>query len=314
MRNNHSYFSSHARDWLNFIGDEISANTLKTYSLALRPLLSFFKSKEIEKPTRADLRSYVNSLRHTPIGTGKNKGKHRAAATVNLYITVARLFCQYLFANGVLPTDISLGMKGLKQGREHKKDALTALQARMLLKSIDTSTLKGKRDYAMLTLTATSGLRTIELSRALTSDISDTTDSCFLRVQGKGRNDKSERVMVARQAADAINRYLTARGLNITTDAPLFAGCRSESPLTSKSISRIIKAALENAGLKTARITAHSLRHTAATLALQSGANITQVQQMLRHFHINTTMLYINDINRLQNLSEQLAANSIFHQ
>lgn len=314
MRNNSSYFAERAADWLNFIGETVSANTRKTYARALRPLIAFFSSKEIEKPTRADLLSYRDSIRHTPIGTGKNKGKLCAASTVNLYITAARLFCQYLFANGVLPTDISIRVKGVKQGREHKKDALTALQARTLLKSIDTSTLKGKRDYALLTLTATAGLRTIELSRALTCDISKTNDICFLRVQGKGRNDKSERVLVARQAAHAINRYLSARGVNITADAPLFAGCRSESPLSSKSISRIIKAALENAGLKTARISAHSLRHTAATLALQSGASITQVQQMLRHFHINTTMLYINDINRLTNSAEQLAADSIFYQ
>ena len=52
------------------------------------------------------------------------------------------------------------------------------------------------------------------------------------------------------------------------------------------------------AGLKSAWITLHSLRHTAAISALKNGADIRAVQGMLRHSDPKTTMVYLQDISR----------------
>lgn len=53
------------------------------------------------------------------------------------------------------------------------------------------------------------------------------------------------------------------------------------------------------------RITPHSLRHTAVTLALQAGANILQVQAMARHKDIATTMVYVHNLTRIEDAAEK---------
>ena len=63
---------------------------------------------------------------------------------------------------------------------------------------------------------------------------------------------------------------------------------------------------LKKAGLKTSRITLHSLRHTAAITGLKMGADIRSIQQMLRHSTPSTTMIYINDISRLDKPAEDV--------
>ena len=65
---------------------------------------------------------------------------------------------------------------------------------------------------------------------------------------------------------------------------------------------------MKTAGYNSKRLTAHSLRHTAATTAINSGANLRQVQQVMRHSSINVTTIYLHDLDRLNNNAEELNA------
>lgn len=49
-------------------------------------------------------------------------------------------------------------------------------------------------------------------------------------------------------------------------------------------------------GFKTSKVTAHSLRHTAGTIALMGGADLLSVKEMLRHSNINTTLILFTRI------------------
>lgn len=80
--------------------------------------------------------------------------------------------------------NIAKYVKGAKIGKNFKKDYLTSKQARKVLEDIDQSTVKGKRDYAMLALMLTMGLRTVEVSRANIEDIRNSGDTTVLYVQG----------------------------------------------------------------------------------------------------------------------------------
>ena len=87
---------------------------------------------------------------------------------------------------------------------------------------------------------------------------------------------------------------------------PLFTSASNRNRhgrMTTRSISRIAKQALVNSGLNSDRLTAHSLRHTTATLNLLAGASPEETQQLLRHSSLNTTMIYSHHIDRLQNKS-----------
>lgn len=69
--------------------------------------------------------------------------------------------------------------------------------------------------------------------------------------------------------------------------------------MTTRSVSRIVKDALRDEGISSARLTAHSLRHTAVTFALLGGASVQQAQAMARHASISTTMIYAHNLDRM---------------
>jgi site-specific recombinase XerD len=77
--------------------------------------------------------------------------------------------------------------------------------------------------------------------------------------------------------------------------------------LATGSISRIVKSRLRKAGLNSKYYTAHSLRHTAATVALKAGASLEKVQEMLGHADINTTLMYTH-FDRFENSAEDAIA------
>ncbi|MCV3755526.1 hypothetical protein OF390_05985 [Limosilactobacillus fermentum] len=80
-----------------------------------------------------------------------------------------------------------------------------------MLETIPQDTLKGKRDYAMLALMLTMGLRTIEVSRANVGDIRTQGDAVVLYVQGKGHVDKDALVRMPNHVETAVRTYLKAR-------------------------------------------------------------------------------------------------------
>ena len=69
---------------------------------------------------------------------------------------------------------------------------------------------------------------------------------------------------------------------------------------------------MKAAGYISSRLTAHSLRHTAITLALLAGQSIQDVQAFARHSSINTTTIYAHNVNRLDSRCESLIERAIF--
>ncbi|MCQ2595904.1 MAG: site-specific integrase [Treponemataceae bacterium] len=276
--------------------------TVATYTRALRQFAAFMAENEIVRPTRADIIAYRDELI-----------RDKKPATVQTYIIALRLFFGWLEQSGIYP-NIAEHIKGCKIDKEHKKDNLTTAQAQALFKGIDTATINGKRDYAIIATMITGGLRDIEIARANIEDLRTLGDETVLYIQGKGRDEKTEYIKITAAAYSAIQAYLKERG-KTTPSAPLFASLNHATigeRLTTKSISRIVKTHLINAGLNSDRLTAHSLRHTAATLNLLNGGTLEETQQLLRHTNINTTMIYLHHINRANNKSEERISAAIF--
>ena len=82
--------------------------------------------------------------------------------------------------------------------------------------------------------------------------------------------------------------------------------------MTTRSLSRMVKQHLEAAGLISPRLTAHSLRHTAATLNLLGGGTVEETRQLLGHASIGTTMIYAHELDRAASRSEGRIAEQIF--
>lgn len=288
------------QSWTLFI--EGTPKTVETYTRAIRQFNKWTKANGITQPTKEDIRAYREEL----------KGRCKPT-TVQAYIMAIKQFFKWTEEEGIYP-NIAKNVKGAKLDTEHKKDELTGAQVRTLLGSIDRTTLTGKRDYALICLMVTTGMRDIEIHRADIKDLRTLGDFTALYYQGKGRAEKAEFKKIADPVEEAIRDYLNARKESDETQ-PLFistAHRNSGDRLTTKSISRIVKGRLVDAGFDSPRWTAHSLRHTAATLSLLNGASVEEVQQMLDHTNINTTMIYSHHIDKAKRQAELAVAAAIF--
>lgn len=285
--------------WIAFA--QVSEASEKSYRKGIRRLSEYCTGKNIREFSRKMFVDYREFL------IAKYSG-----STVNLYLTAAKLFCTFLQVEGILGGNPTEHLKGVKIADGHKKDALSVEDTKKILATFDTSTLKGKRDKAMYSLMTTAGLRTVEISHTKVGDIHFFGGKYFLRIQGKGHSEKDAQVRISDGVFALIEEYLSARE-NPPTDSALFASVARRNygkPMTATSISRIVKDALKVAGYNSRRLTAHSLRHTAATVALLAGATLREVQQVLRHRNITVTQIYLHELDRLKNRAECLVSSA----
>ena len=225
--------------------------------------------------------------------------------TGNLYLTSVRQFFKYLESNRIYP-DVSAGLKGFKRSYGFNRDPLTLQQARDLLTSIDTTSIIGMRDFAMINLMLRTGLRTMEVVGSNVGDIRQTSNATLLYVRSKGKDAKDDFVVLTREAYEPITRYLATRRC---TDprAALFVShstANAGDRLTTQSLRTSVKTRLMGMGVFSSRISAHSLRHTFATMALANGATIEQVRDTLRHASITTTQIYVHTADRIEHSAE----------
>lgn len=293
--------SSFYNEWITYI--DVKEKSRQTYERAIRQFRNWLDRNGITQPTRADILAFRDELKQT------NK-----PSTVQAYIMAVRLFFSFLAQQGLYP-NIADKIKGAKVTAEHKEDYLSVTQAQNLLKSVDRSTLQGKRDYAILCLMLTSGLRTVEIVRANREDISIVNDTPVLYIQGKGKEERTAYTKLEPHTEQAIQEYLKAYG-SMRGSAPLFVSLANKNAgqrLTTRSVSRLAKEHLIDSGLNSPRITAHSLRHTTAVTNLRNGATLEETQQLMRHTNINTTMVYLNNLSREQNNSESRIGEVLFN-
>lgn len=274
---------------------DVSEKTRSTYRRALHQWLTYLHEHQL---------TIAIASRDTVLAYKKHlQAEGKKPATINAYLTAVRRLYAWTEANGDKP-NIAASIKGLKKAATTAKDALTIDQAKALLADVpgQEATLEELRNHAIVTLCILRGLRTIEVARADIGDVRTINGQAVLYVQGKGYSDKSAFVILNQTCLEPINRYLEARQES-DLEAPLFAGIGNKNQggrLTTRTVSRIIKAAFAKHGINSARLTAHSTRHTAATMALLAGADLQETRDMLRHSSINTTMIYAHNIKRME--------------
>lgn len=303
ISNSSSDLEEMAKEWLAYV--DVSPNSELVYRKSLGYFFQWMIDHHLSDPTRADIIAYRNDLIQ----------ENLSVSTINQYIRAVKSFYQWLDHLG-LHQDVTQGLKHLKSDYGFKKGYLSYEQCRKVLnafKDLEASE-KNLRNQAILGLLMTTGLRTIEVCNADVGDFETRGEMRILRVKGKGHHEKGDFVKVPDQTWALIKQYLDVRK-DVKSGSPLFAGLDHRFPgrrLTTKSIRKICKEAFVAAGIDAPNLSAHSLRHTTATLALKEGANIEQVQQTLRHASIDTTMIYVHAIEREKNAAEDLVAHLVF--
>jgi site-specific recombinase XerD len=190
-------------------------------------------------------------------------------------------------------------VKGVKRPRiesqEGKTPALADGQARQLLDAPDARSLKGKRDRAILAVLLYHGLRRAELCALNVDDLQERRGVKHLRVHGKG--NKLRYVPLHPAAAVRIEDYLAQAGHAGDQSSPLFLALRNpgaDRRLSAKGVySNVVLHHGRALGLTSLPLFGpHAMRATAATNALEHGADIAKVQEWLGHTNIQTTRVY----------------------
>lgn len=229
--------------------------------------------------------------------------------TINTWLAGVRAFYTWAVSVGRMTANPTANCKGAKRtgtATSHKRDALTEAEVVRVLALANPTTPAGARDAAIVALMAYTAGRSIEIHRADLQDLQTDSGRLVLRVQGKGRVEKDERIVIAPQAEAAMRDWLAYRG---TAPGPLFTaqGNRSKGRLSLRAIRAIVKRLYARGGV-VGNKTTHSLRHAAITSAIKHGAPVQKVQAMARHANIATTMIYYHEHDRITNPAEDFVS------
>ncbi len=282
---------------------DASTDTLKTYTRQLQQFLNWCDRRQLNPVTvtKDDIKKY----RHWMI-----KQKEYKPATIALKLAVVRRFYQAAVEKGLIAINPATGVKPPREKRDpaEKITYLEQTEVESLLGIIpNDGTLKSARDKAMLAIMALEGPRTVELHRANIASLVRQGRNLGIRVEGK----RSIRVVpLTPDIADLLVDYLhqrETRGEVLKPARPLFIATGTNSignRISRRGIRLVVDKYLEQACLKHTpgrTVSAHSLRHTAGTLALRSGAELRQVQDLLGHSDPRTTCIYAHVADRWEN-------------
>jgi len=166
--------------------------------------------------------------------------------------------------------------------------ALSWEQVQRLLAVVDRRSTNGRRNYAMLLLFASYGLRGCEVRALRLDDIDWSHDEITVFASKTGR---SRRLPLLRPVGEAILDYLREERPPSLRREIFLSARPPHAPLRSK-INRWLAARLKDAGIQTPRGGAHILRHSLAVHMLRGGQTLKAIGDVLGHRSPETTFIY----------------------
>jgi site-specific recombinase XerD len=260
-----------------------SPKTLLGYRQRLGRFTEFTRDNNINKPTSVNsyhIRLYLSSLQETGIGP----------ATLNAYYRALRSFFNWCAIEGTIDKDKSPfhNIKPPKIPNKlpqpfSKKDISNLLLVTSGKRFVDV------RNRALILMFLDTGLRLAEMAGIQLNDI-DMEDET-IKVTGKGSKERI--VRIGKAAQKALLRYLFLRNDEF--------GClwisENRKPLTRDGIKICIQDLCRRAEIHDAKPGPHTFRHTFGTQALRNSADIREVQTLLGHSTLNTTLRYVSTVS-----------------
>lgn len=245
----------------------------------------FIADREVAQLTAADVTAFVSEIRNQPNLEGLLSG--------------LRSVLGFLFLRGHTTVNLVPAVPSVSRRRlAFLPKALGKIQVDAMLATCDRRTTVGRRDYAALLLMVRLGLRAGEVATLTLDDIDWDVGEVVIR--GKGATQG--RLPLPTDVGEAIVSYLKRRPRAVTSRSLLLPSRAPYRDATDGMVKAIASSALRAAGINSGG--AHRLRHTAATQMLREGASMTEIAQVLRHRHIDTTAIYAKvDHDRLRTLA-----------
>jgi integrase len=262
------------------LGSVTSPNTRRCYSLALNELFAFSAGRSLSRALLQEWKASMDAL---------------APSTVNVKLSAVRRLVEEARRNGLISAEDATNLSDIPNVRQRGNrlgNWLTREQAKELLQVPDRSTLKGKRDYAIIALLVGCALRRRELAMLEMSDIQE-REGRWVIADLCGKGNRIRTVAVPLWVKNAINAWLDSAEL---LEGKLFrsvtkGGNVARSSLSDWAVWSVVQQSAEQIGIE--RFGAHDLRRTCAKLCRKSGGDLEQIKFLLGHSSIQTTERYL---------------------
>ena len=256
-----------------------SPRTRRSYGAALDDLFRFLAGRPL---SRSLLQEWKTGM------------SHLSASTVNVRLAAVRKMIAEAEAEGAIGAEAAARLSGVPNVRQRGArlgNWLTREQARELLQVPDRSTLKGKRDYAILVLLVGCALRRAELATLDVATI-QMREARWVLADLVGKGGRVRTVAVPLWVKHALNAWAAAAGIE---DGRLLRrirkGGKVGEALSDWAVWDIVQRSAAAIGVE--RFGAHDLRRTCAKLCRKAGGDLEQIKFLLGHSSIQTTERYL---------------------
>lgn len=227
-----------------------------------------------------------------------NYASNHAASSTRRVMSTWRQFCLWLVRDAHLDTNpmdlIDTPRRTAWAPKPLQPEDLAAVASESSQPSPTTRAPWPERDEALFALLIAGGLRVTEAIELRTGDCYLNDDPPRLRIAGKG--DKTRTVPIPPEAVDRLLTYLDTlqtRELDTDPDEPLLRRPDGR-PMTRSAVDHAVRGWFRRAGRTPPKgALAHSFRHTYATMLIDNGASLPEVQQLLGHTDLATTQAYL---------------------
>ena len=224
-----------------------------------------------------------------------------SASTVQNTFSCLRGFFAFIYKKGYLDKDFSFTVPSIRHNRESTiPSAYSKEEVEKFLSCIDRSSLKGKRDYAMMLLAARLGIRASDIC-SLTFANLDWERNLVKLVQEKTK--KAIELPLLNEVGDAIIDYLRFR----PTSPLKYLFIRIAKPperLHNNSLYEIVSNYIKRSGIhipQGKKHGPHALRHSLSSIMLENKVSLPVISEILSHTSSDTTKVYLKiDITQLR--------------
>ena len=258
----------------------VSAHSKRNYGKALDDLFLFAASQPLTRALLMEWRSTMEKL---------------SPSTVNVRLSAFRKLVSEARKNGMIGTEEAANLSDIPNIRQQGTrlgNWLTREQAKELLAVPDRSTLKGKRDYAILALLVGCALRRRELAYLNIEDI-QMREGRWVIVDLRGKGGRIRTVAVPIWVKQGVEVWMTAAGIGEgKLLRPVLKGSRLVGDeLSDWAVWSVVEQSAKQIGIE--HFGAHDLRRTCAKLCRRAGGDLEQIKFLLGHSSIQTTERYL---------------------
>lgn len=216
------------------------------------------------------------------------------APSVKLQLAALRVLFDWLVVGQVIPSNPAASVRGPRHSvKKGKTPVLAADEARTLIDAIDTSTITGLRDRALIGLMVYTFARVGAVIKMQVEDVYVQGRRTWVRLHEKG--GKEHEMPCHHNLDDYLHAYLEAAPSGAKAyffrTATGRSATLSSRPMSQSDVWRMIGRRAEQAGIKT-KIGCHTFRATGITEYLRNGGKLEIAQQMANHESARTTGLY----------------------